>query len=132
MMEKIKDVEKDFQKILSKNFKDHEISLFSELVIDSRHIGEVVPSGTLVLFSVIQGSIKFDTFNEPRELKHHYIPIIISDFGRQKGITPEYIMWFLTRDYIRNFLINITDGSLIIRISRKSLNLLRIPLPKNQ
>ena len=129
-MDQKSDIEKDLQKILNKEFKGHKIGLFSKLVINSRDVGEIIPSGTLVLFSVIQGSIKFATFNEERILKSYHIPLIISDFGRQKSITPTYIQWFLTRDYVRDFLINISYGSVITRIPRKSLDFLKIPLPK--
>ena len=60
-----------------------------------------------------------------------FLPIIINEQGIKQGITPTYIQWFLTQEFVANFLSKVSEGKVMPKIPRKILYSLKIPISKN-
>ncbi|MBV6625727.1 MAG: hypothetical protein KI793_22835 [Rivularia sp. (in: Bacteria)] len=126
----MEDADKEFQRKLNQKFKHHKFKPLSELLLNLSGKNKYVEPGTLVFFPVIHGEIRFKTSDEPQELKHGLFAIVVNDQGIKLGITPIYIQWFLTQDFVVSFLSKVSQGTVMPRIPRKTLYSLQIPIPK--
>ena len=119
------------QSLLDKKFKASEKILLSDLILEPKQ-NEILPKGTNVIYSSSYGKLSIrKTLKEiSNDGKFNMLPILLNDFAKEKGITSNFIQWFFDLEEISNYLSENTIGTIYIKIPRKIIYNLLIPVPK--
>jgi hypothetical protein len=56
-------------------------------------------------------------------------PLVTNAFAAEHKITPNYLLWYLSQDTVANYLLENATGSVFIRVPRKFLHAIPVPLP---
>lgn len=126
----MKDVKAEYQSNLDKKFKNNNKVVLRDLLEDIRR-DNTIPEGTLVIMPSNDTNIRLKILDKDTPHKGFSTPLIINQYGRNQGITPNYLAWYLSHKYVANYLANYAKGSVFIRIPKKVLFELIIPIPKN-
>lgn len=113
----------------SKFEKSMRITL-SEIITPSKR-GTNIPAGTLVLMPSNDSQIRLKLLDKITPDKGFSTPLILNKKGLENGITANYLNWFLSRDFVKNHLAQFAKASVFIRIPKKDLYDLVIPIPPN-
>ncbi|MDO3695999.1 hypothetical protein QVZ41_14195 [Wenyingzhuangia sp. chi5] len=113
----------------SKFQKSKRITL-GEIITPSKR-GSNIPAETLVLMPSNDSQIRLKILDKTTPNKGFSIPLILNEKGVENGITANYLNWFLSRDFVKSHLAQFARGSVFIRIPKKELYDLIIPIPPN-
>jgi hypothetical protein len=91
--------------------------------------GEVIPAGSLVLTAT--GDRRLKLRKTPKELVHKNFnePILPNEFAAEHKVTQAYLSWYLAQDEVANYLVDNSTGVMIVRVPRKFLHAVPVPLP---
>ena len=118
------------QGLLDKRFKDSERILLSDLLIEPK-LMQSLPVGTNVISSSYgKLSIRRLIKEVPNDGKYNMFPLLLNDLAKQKGITSNYIRWFFDLKEVTKFIGENTIGTVYIKVPRKIIYNLQIPVPK--
>lgn len=120
-----------FRNLINKKFKGHKIKKLEELIKPMPKRNDIIKAGTLILIPIIKGSLVFKTFDEDRKEKPFFIPLEISELGYSYQITNKYLQWFMSQEYVVDFLSGISTGSVQPVIKKSILLKIPVPIPKN-
>jgi len=56
-------------------------------------------------------------------------PLLVNGFAAEHKVTPHYLLWYLSQDPVTEYLLRNASGSVFVRVPRKFLHALTIPLP---
>lgn len=115
---------------LDNKFKKSEKITLEKIV--ARHSrGNIIPKDTIVILPSNDSQIKLKVLEEDTLDKGFFTPLILNELGISHGITTNYLSWYLSRDFVKQYLASFAQGSVFIRIPRKYLYDLIIPIPPN-
>ena len=115
---------------LDSKFKKSKRITLGEIITPSKR-GTDIPSGTLVLMPSNDSQIRLKILDKITPDKGFSTPLILNEKGLENGITANYLNWFLSRGFVKNYLAQFAKGSVLIRIPKKDLYELIIPIPPN-
>lgn len=121
---------KEYQSFLDKKFAKNDKYPISELV-DNIKTNRTIPKGTLVIMASGDSKLRLKILEKDTPNKGFSIPLKINEFGIEIGITPNYLHWFLSQDFMKSYLMKFATGAVILRVPRKFIYELRIPTPSN-
>lgn len=122
---------KEYQSFLDKKFPKNEKVPISQLV-DYIKTNRTIPKGTLVIMASGDAKLRLKILEKDTPNKGFSTPLKINALGKKKGITPNYLHWFLSQDFMKTFLMKFATGAVILRIPRKLIYELRVPTPANR
>jgi hypothetical protein len=91
--------------------------------------GELVPEGSLML--VTSGDRRLRLRTMPKDTIHRGFqePILPNEFAGAHKVTQAYLSWYLTQDVVANYLVENATGAVMVRVPRKFLYAVPVPLP---
>ena len=92
--------------------------------------GAVIPSGTFAVMASGDTKLRVKILEAGVAHKNWSVPFPLDDKAARLSITPHYLLWFFSRDFVREYLVNYATGTVILRIPRNLLESLPIPIPK--
>ncbi|MBX9780303.1 MAG: hypothetical protein K2X26_08160 [Chitinophagaceae bacterium] len=120
--------ETDYQSFLDKKFKGSTKTKLGSL-IDSIKTSETIPKGTLVIMASGDTKLRLKILEKDTPNKGFSTPLHLNNFAKNKGITPQYLHWFLSTQFISEYLVRHSQGAVFIRIPKIILYSLLIPSP---
>lgn len=120
-----------YQSFLDKNFRKSKSEKLIKLIKPIK-TGDTIPKDTLVIMASGDSTLRLKILEKDTPNKGFSTPLILNNYGIEKGITPNYLHWFLSHDFIKQYLISFARGSVILRIPKSIINSLLIPFPINQ
>lgn len=115
---------------IDSKFKKSKKILLWEIVLPSKRWGDI-PAWTLVLMPSNDSQIKLKILEKITPDKGFSTPLILNKKGIENWITANYLNWFLCKDFVKDYLAQFAKGSIFVRIPRKELFDLVIPIPSN-
>lgn len=115
---------------LDSKFKQSKRIALKEIISPSKR-GDNIPTGTLVLMPSSDSKIRLKILDKITPDKGFSTPLILNETGVKNGITANYLNWFFSRDFVKSYLAQFAKGSVLIRIPKKDLFDLLIPIPPN-
>lgn len=120
-----------YQSFLDKNFTKNKSEKLIKLIKPIK-TGDTIPKDTLVIMASGDSTLRLKILDKDTPNKGFSTPLILNNYAKEKGITPNYLHWFLSHDFIKQYLISFARGSVILRIPKSIINSLLIPFPTNQ
>ena len=113
---------------LDKQFRNHKKVLLGELVQPVKR-GTAIKKGTLVVVASGDRKLRLRILEEDTPHKGFSEPLSLNAHARELGITPNYLLWYLSQPPVKEYLVSHLKGSVILRIPREVLYDLRVPVP---
>lgn len=120
---------KDYNEALGNKFKSH-VNVTLDNVIEQSRRNSTIPKGTLVVMPFVNGEVRLKIVDKDTIDKGFSIPLKINKEGDSRGLSPNYLLWYLKQDFVGKFLLSHVKGSVFPRIPKDMLFGMRIPLPK--
>lgn len=114
---------------LGKKFKGHKLQKLGSLVEHPKH-GQTIPKGTLVVMASGDSKLRLKILEEDTPHKGFSTPLRLKQSATSKGVTPEYLRWYLAHSEVAEELMNHARGSVILRVPKSILESIPIPTPK--
>jgi hypothetical protein len=115
-------------RFLDSNFKNNRRVNVSALVKKIRS-GESIPVGSLVLMASGDRRIRFKILEQSAIHKGFSEPLVLNEFAAEHKVTTNYLHWYLTRDEVVKCLVENARGAVFLRVPRKVLHAIPVPLP---
>jgi hypothetical protein len=119
----------DYNKDLRRRYGQHESILLARVIEPSKR-NTAIPKGTLVVMPFVNGEVRLKIIGQDVVDKGFSIPLRISAGGCAKGLSPNYLLWYLKQDFVGRFLLSHVSGSVFPRIPKAVLFGINVPLPK--
>jgi hypothetical protein len=113
----------------NEKYHGHKKAKIGELIEPGKR-GEIIKNGTLVLMPFSNGAIQLKILEEDIIDKGFSIPLRINSTGTIKGITSNYLLWFLQQGFVVEHLLFYVTGSVMPRIKKEDLFNITIALPQ--
>lgn len=113
---------------LDKKFKRNARVQLSRLVEPIKH-GATMQTGTLVLMASGDRKLRLKILDKETPHKGFSEPLALNAYAQENRVTPNYLLWYLSHAAIRDHLLSHTTGSVILRVPRKIIYALPVPLP---
>ncbi len=123
--------EQYLESFLDRKFKGNKTFRLEKL-IDEIKTGVNIPKGTLVIMASGDTQLRLKILEKDTPNKGFSTPLRLNDFALSKNITPNYLHWFLSIKEIRVYLSSYAVGTVFLRIPRKTISSLPIPIPSHQ
>lgn len=91
--------------------------------------GEVIPAGSLTLVAAGDRRLRLRTTPKDTVHKSFSEPILPNDFAAEHKVTKAYLSWYLAQDEVFNYLVENATGAVFVRVPRKFLHAVPVPLP---
>jgi hypothetical protein len=118
-------------KFLDQKFKKNKRISLEQLVAPTKR-GTIMRSGTLVVMASGDRKLRLLILEKDTPHKGFSEPLPMNSYARQHRVTPNYLLWYLSFEPVRDYLVSHATGSLILRVPRKTLYSLPIPLPSRK
>lgn len=119
----------NLERELTKHFSGQKRVKLGKLV-EKCPYGEHIPVGTLVLFASSDRKIRFRILEKRARHRGWSEPLALNDEAKKLKITANYLLWYVSHDFVREALAKETQGTVILRVPRKALHSLPVPIPK--
>lgn len=113
---------------LDKKFRKNQKVPLSAVIQESKR-GSTLSKETLVVMPFVNGEVRLKILDKATPDKGFSTPLILNTRGKRKGLTPQYLRWFLKHDFVVEYLLPNVKGSVFPRIPKKLLFELEIPVP---
>jgi len=120
----------DYISFLDRKFKGNK-TFKLERLIDRIKTGVNIPKGTLVIMASGDTQLRLKILEKDTPNKGFSTPLILNEFAKSKNITPNYLHWFLSLNDTREYLSSYAVGTVFLRIPRKIIDGLVIPMPSH-
>lgn len=124
-------LDSDYQSFLDKKFRKSKSEKLIKL-IEPIKTGDTIPKDTLVIMASGDSTLRLKILDKDTPNKGFSTPLILNNYAIGKGLTPNYLHWFLSQPFIKQYLIKFATGSVILRIPKSDIYNLRVPFPTNQ
>ena len=114
---------------LSKKFKGHKTQKLASMIVQLKH-GQTIPKGTLVIMASGDARLRLKILGEDTPHKGFSTPLLLKDSALERGVTPEYLRWYLSRETVADELMRHARGSVFLRIPRTTIESIPVPIPK--
>lgn len=91
--------------------------------------GSVIPKGTLVVMASGDRKIRLKILDRDTPHRGFSEPLLVNGFGTEHKVTAHYLLWFLSQEPVTNHMLERASGAVFVRVPRKVLNAIQIPLP---
>lgn len=124
-------LDSDYQSFLDMNFRKSKSEKLIKLIKPIK-TGDTIPKDTLVIMASGDSKLRLKILDKDTPNRGFSTPLILNNNAIRKGITPNYLHWFLSHDFIKQYLISFATGSVLLRIPKSIINSLLVPFPTNQ
>lgn len=122
------EVENEFHFFLDKKFKQSNKFRLESLIITIK-ANHLIPKGALVIMASGDSQLRLKILNKDTPNKVISTPLLLNEYAKEQGITPNYLHWFLSLYETKAYLVNHATGVVFLRIPRTVINSLMIPAP---
>lgn len=122
---------REYTSSLDKSFRKNKKAPLENLIERSKR-GSTIPKGTLVVMPFVSGMIRLKILGKATPDKGFSIPLLLTKEAEAQSISPEYLAWFLKKDFVKRYLMHYVSGSVLPRVPRKVLFSMLIPLPAQE
>lgn len=98
-------------------------------LIDPIKHGNVIQAGTLVLMASGDRKLRLKLLETDTPHKGLSEPMLLNAFAHEHWVTPNYLLWYLSQEQIREYLLSHATGTVFLRVPKKILHSLPIALP---
>ena len=120
----------DLTSFLDRKFKDNK-KFKIEKLINKIKTGDTIPKGTLVIMASGDTQLRLKILDKETPNKGFSTPLILNEFAKSKNITPNYLHWYLSIEDVREHLSSYAVGTVFLRIPKKIIDGLLIPVPSH-
>jgi len=113
---------------LDRKFRKNQQVPLRDLIDPIKH-GSVIKAGTLVLMASGDRKLRLKILETNTPHKGFSEPMPLNGYAHEHWVTPNYLMWYLSHEAIREYLLSQTTGTVFLRVPRKILHSLPIALP---
>jgi len=91
--------------------------------------GSTLPKGSLVVMASGDRQIRLKVLDKDTPHRGFSEPLLVNGFAAEHKVTPHYLLWYLSQSLVTDYLLANSSGSVFVRVPRKILHALQIPLP---
>lgn len=113
---------------LDKKFRKNTRVPLDKLIEPIKH-GTTIQAGTLVIMASGDRKLRLRILEKDTPHKGFSEPLRLNSYAGEHNITPNYLLWYLDLTPVRDYLLSHITGSVILRVPRKILHSLLVPLP---
>jgi hypothetical protein len=113
---------------LDSKFSSNKRVPLSALVVSIRS-NDLIPSGTLVLMASGDRRLRLKVLDHDTPHKGFSQPLLLNDFAVAHKVTAHYLLWYLSQEPVANYLVQNATGAVFLRVPRKLLLEVPVPLP---
>jgi hypothetical protein len=99
-----------------------------KLIEPMKH-GTIMQAGTLVVMASGDRKLRLRILEKDTPHKGFSEPLKLNSYANKHNITPNYLLWYLSLTPVKDYLLLHLTGSVILRIPRKILYSIPVPLP---
>jgi len=115
-------------KFLDQKFRKNARIPMAKLIEPIKH-GTTMQAGTLVIMASGDRKLRLRILEKDTPHKGFSEPLLLNSYAREHRVTPNYLLWYLSHAPVRDHLLSHTTGSVFLRVPRKTLHDLPVPLP---
>jgi hypothetical protein len=120
--------DRNLTSFLDRKFSKNQQVPLRDLIDPIKH-GSVIKAGTLVLMASGDRKLRLKILETNTPHKGFSEPMPLNDYAHKQWVTPNYLLWYLSHEEIREYLLSYATGSVLLRVPRKILYGLPIALP---
>lgn len=90
---------------------------------------EIIPAGVLVVMASGDRRLRLKVLDRDTPHKGFSQPLALNEFAVAHKVTPNYLLWYLSQEPVANYLVQNATGAVFLRVPRKLLQSIPIPLP---
>lgn len=98
-------------------------------LIEKVRANEVIPVGSLVLVATGDRRLRLRILPKDSVYRSFQEPIIPNQFAAEHKVTQAYLSWYLSQEEVANHLVENATGAVFVRLPRKFLHAVLVPLP---
>jgi len=98
-------------------------------LVERLRTGDAIPAGTLVVMASGDRRLRLRILEQDTPPKGFSEPLLLNDFAAEHKVTPSYLLWYLSQDPVAAYLVENALGAVFIRVPRKFLHAVPVPLP---
>jgi hypothetical protein len=91
--------------------------------------GIMLPAGSLVVIASGDRRLRLKILDKDTPHRGFSEPLLVNGFAAEHRVTPHYLLWYLSKDPVTEYLLHNASGSVFVRVPRKILHALLVPLP---
>lgn len=91
--------------------------------------GSIMQAGTLVVMATGDRKLRLRILEKDTLHKGFSEPLLLNSFAKEHNVTPNYLLWYLSLTPVRDYLLSHATGAVILRVPRKILHSIHVPLP---
>jgi hypothetical protein len=122
---------KEIQSFLDSKFRDHKTEKLGN-IIDQIKSCHTIPKGTLVIMASGNAELRLKILDKDTPNKGFSTPLLINETGKTLEITPNYLIWYLSHEPIKEYLIQHAAGATLMRVPRDIIYNIKVPIPRYQ
>jgi hypothetical protein len=122
---------KEIQSFLDSKFRDHKTEKLGN-IIDQIKSCHTIPKGTLVIMASGNAELRLKILDKDTPNKGFSTPLLINETGKTLEITPNYLIWYLSHEPIKEYLIQHVAGATLMRVPRDIIYNIKVPIPRYQ
>lgn len=107
--------------------KNKRVSL-GELISPIRSKG-IIPAGVLVVMASGDRRLRIKLLDRDTPHKGFSEPLALNEFAAEHKVTANYLLWYLSHEPVAKFLVDKATGAVFLRVPRKVLYAVPVPLP---
>ncbi len=110
-------------------FKGHKVQKLASMIDHLKH-GQTIPRGTLVVMASGDAKLRLKILDKDTPHKGFSTPLKLKKTAVERGVTPEYLRWYLSQQGVADELMRHARGSVILRVPKPVLESISVPIPK--
>lgn len=114
---------------VGEKFKGHKVLKLVSMIDYLKH-GHTIPKGTLVVMASGDARLRLKILENDTPHKGFSTPLRLKDSALEKGVTPEYLRWYLSQEEVAEELMRHARGSVILRVPKAIIESIPVPIPK--
>lgn len=122
------DTQNILNSFLGTKFSNNRRASLGSLVEHSRS-GKTLSKGMLVVMASGDRKLRLKILDQDTPHKGFSEPLALNAFATEHKVTPNYLLWYLSHEPVASYLLEQANGAVFIRVPRKVLHALPVPLP---
>lgn len=110
-------------------FRGQQRVLLGKLTSTIKH-GETIPAGTFVVMASGDRKLRVKILEKDVPHKGFSVPLPLNRLAEDSKVTPRYLLWFFSHPFVCEYLLEHTTGSVFLRVPKRVLESLPVPIPK--
>lgn len=115
---------------LDAHFRGQKRLALGKLVTDIRH-GATIPCGTFVVMASGDRKLRAKILDKDVPHRGFSVPLPLNKLAADSKITPRYLLWLFAQPFVGEHLLFHATGSVFLRVPKRVLHKLLIPVPKD-